>query len=187
MKKIELIEQDIAILNNALENGNIEEVIKSIILVYEKDIPNIQGIFDQEEHTDNFFGIPTYTIVYNENCVKRLINLLVKLKVDLEDKKENLKRENGKNIINVSATSIANVTVNIDVSKIIESLNELNFSKEELEDIEDTLTLVEKEIKRGNKTKAKEKLVGALKYIGDKGIDVAIAFAPMLFRISQMS
>lgn len=77
------------------------------------------------------------------------------------------------------SSSSSNITVTVTLEQTIEKLDKL-LLKEELNDLEDKLAALELVMKKGDKEKSSIKMSNVLKFIADKGIDIAIAVLPYL-------
>ena len=110
---------------------------------------------------------------------------LEKLRLQAEITKGNLTINNNNSNHN-EANSVTNVSVSID--QAIEAINTIPSDKlndEEKTEIEEKLYTLEGAKNSGNKARVKETLAKVIKYIADKGIDVAIAMLPYLGEISK--
>ena len=103
---------------------------------------------------------------------------LKRIKAMLENHKENIKcglfqsnKGTGINIKNISnAEAVANV--NITLEQVINNINELSddiLSKEEKEDLEDKLRVLESVVNSGDKEKIKSKLIKIFNFALEKG------------------
>ncbi len=192
-KKIELIKEDIKCLERVYfgTSDQIEKMIQGIIMTYCKDIPQIEKVIKEKTIPGGPgpYDYPNTVKIYDNDCIDSMIRLLRYYIVELEE--PTLKNNESMVSITTTNNNIAtsssdnNITINIDISSIMESLNKLDFKQEEIEEIEDTLELTEKAISKGDKEKAKAKIGKIMKYV-DKGIDVAIALAPILYKIFTM-
>ena len=166
-----------------------EELVNDIISVYSNDIPNIiNGLtlyqinfdFDAETSATDFIG-----------DLRILKAKLINLKNDLEDKEKQRKDEleilkiksSGFNIYNTNtanATANAQATITLDqtIGKLVSLL-----PPDEIEELEEKLAALELSMKNGDKEKSSSKKSKVLKFIADKGIDVAIGVLPYLCKL----
>lgn len=165
-----------------------KDLVDHIISVYSEDIPNYRTGLDLYEFTA-FDTDSAVTIDYMGD-LKKLKAKLINYKYELEEKelarKEALEIQRmniqGITIHNDNssyASASSNVTVKVTLKQTIEKLDKL-LPKEELNDLEDKLAALELVMKKGDKEKSSIKMSNVLKFIADKGIDVAIAVIPYL-------
>ncbi|WP_313128488.1 hypothetical protein [Anaerocolumna sp.] len=165
-----------------------KELVDHIISVYSNDIPNYRTGLDLYEFVA-FSTDSTISIDYMGD-LKKLKAKLINYKYELEEKelarKEALEiqRMNAQGIIihndNSSyASAYSNVTITVTLEQTMGKLDKI-LPKEELNDLEDKLATLELVMKKGDKEKSSIKMSNVLKFIADKGIDVAIAVLPYL-------
>lgn len=66
------------------------------------------------------------------------------------------------------------------VMESIEQISDEILTKDEKDDLEDKLSGIDSAVKNNKNEKAKEKIVGVLKFLADKGADALIAVLPYL-------
>lgn len=164
-----------------------KDLVDHIISVYSDDIPNCTTGLDLYKFTTCETNT---TITDYIGDLKKLKAKLINYKYELEEKELARKetfdiermRNQGITIHNNNSSyssSSSNVTVTVTLEQTIEKLDKL-LPKEELNDLEDKLAALELVMKKGDKEKSSIKMSNVLKFIADKGIDVAIAVLPYL-------
>lgn len=195
MGKIQDIEKYIGWCDEATANNDYEtakELQDEIIGVYSKDIPNIKTNLDNYQVRVIGIGSPHYEVDYFGD-IKKLKAKLQNYKYELEEKEKVRQEElevrrmaaSGITIQNQnssSSTSTANSSITITLEQTLEKLTPL-LPPEEIEELEDKISALELAIKKDDKGKSSSKMSSVLKFIADKGIDVAIATIPYLCSI----
>ena len=112
--------------------------------------------------------------------------------LELEEQKRKdeleLARLNQGNInVSANANNSNNININITLDQAIEIINQIPdkiVTKEEKEELEDKLSGIDAAVRSGKREKAREKIVGVLKFLADKGADALIAILPYLGQMS---
>lgn len=172
MSKISTISSYINKCELYVKSGNLNEIedfIDEVICVYKKEIPG----FTERLNTTSVMRM------YEKINIGQAKSDLKNIKAMLNNYKDNIKcgildSKRGKNEININnvANAEAVTNVNITLEQVINNINELSddiLSKEEKEDLEDKLRVLESVVNSGDKEKIKSKLVKIFNFALEKG------------------
>lgn len=172
MSKISTISSYINKCELYVKSGNLNEIedfIDEVICVYKKEIPG----FTERLNTTSVMRM------YEKINIGQAKSDLKNIKSMLNNYKDNIKcgildSKRGKNEININnvANAEAVTNVNITLEQVINSINELSddiLSKEEKEDLEDKLRVLESVVNSGDKEKIKSKLIKIFNFALEKG------------------
>ena len=190
MGKIENLEKYIDLCSE--KNISINEKInflREVIGVYGSEISNMSSGLDSyvRRHREG------HKIDYDGDMDKikaKLINYKDNLELEEQKRKDELElaRLNQGNInVSANANNSNNININITLDQAIEIINQIPdkiVTKEEKEELEDKLSGIDAAVRRGKREKAREKIVGVLKFLADKGADALIAILPYLGQMS---
>lgn len=171
MSKTSVISSHIAKCEKLYISDNLNEIkdfIEEMISVYNKEIDGFTSNLNSRSIMRGYQKI-------TENEAKKDLK---RIKAMLENHKENIKcglfqsnKGTGINIKNISNAE-AVVNVNITLEQVINNINELSddiLSKEEKEDLEDKLRVLESVVNSGDKEKIKSKLIKIFNFALEKG------------------
>lgn len=194
MAKTEFMQEYIIKCEKILEDKDIKKadlLQDDIVAVFENEIPNICNRLDSYNHFNS--DKPVDFLGDLSKLQQILTNHLADLEREDEIRKDELEKLKLQSILNINntntnsanATATSNVTITIE--QIIKNINQIPdtiLSQLEKEELEDKISALE--VARNNPTKLKSKLLGILKYIADKGVDVGIALLPYLGEIAKL-
>ena len=132
---------------------------------------------------------------YDGDIIKvkaKLINYKDNLEIEEQKRKDELelaRLQQGNINVSANANNSNNININITLDQAIENINQIPddvMTKAEKEDLEDKLSGIDAAVKSGKKEKAKEKIVGVLKFLADKGADALIVMLPYLGQMAGM-
>lgn len=161
-----------------------KQFLYEIFGVYENEIGNIRSELDMYR-----WGHEGKPVDYDGDIIKikaKLINYKDNLDLEEQRRKDELELAKLKqNNINLSANAnnSNNVNINIMLNQVMESIEQISdeiLTKDEKDDLEDKLSGIDSAVKNNKNEKAKEKIVGVLKFLADKGADALIAVLPYL-------
>lgn len=181
--KLIFIQSFIDRCNEIIEIADVDkakQLLMEIIGTFDSDIKNIKSgldSFSEERRKAVFFGRPIQPVNYvNELKIVKL--KLEKLKIELETP-----AKNGGPLI--SLTQIQNQTTNVQVDfdvtvSAIENIPDSSLSQEDKEILFGKLTSLKG---CSDKETKWDKSKGILKWLADKGVDVAIAVLPYVVNV----
>lgn len=195
MSKIEFIDNYIKKCEDILTNGNKEqkaEIFNQIISTFSSEIENIKlGFFLESTFRGNDHSVSTSIDQDLLTLEKKIILLKLNLLEEEKMKEYELKLANI-NSVNISYNSpLSTVTntntntnnVSVDIKIITEQIDQLPtdlLTDEEKNQLNDDLYSLEREKITEDKNKIWQKTKPILKFISEKGADVAIAAMPYI-------
>lgn len=174
-----------------LEDGEKDDFLKEIESVYKEEIKgftnglNYYGPYYEDDGTINYDGDI-------QKIKAKLINYKDDLEMQEQKRKDELalaKLQHGNINVSANASNSNSINISITVDQIMENINQISddiISKGEKDDLEDKLSGIDAAVKSGKKEKAKEKILGVLKFLSDKGADALIAILPYLGQMAGM-
>ena len=139
----------------------------------------------------NPFDTPHYHTYPNSpkqlEFLRDLIDEMEIYLAELNSEKDNQPKHDKITSINIHDTANATINQNINLETTIKFINELPgeiLDKTSKEKLEELLCAIDA-LKEKDKEKAKDKIVKALKYITDKGIDAIITCLPYLCEVTK--
>ncbi len=176
-------------------------------LIYEEKEKNdffmeIESVYGEEIkgfRTGLDFYMPYYgnneTIDFDGDIQKiraKLINYKDNLEIEEQKRNDELalaKLQHGNINVSANASNSNSINISITLDQVIENINQISddiISKGQKDDLEDKLSGIDAAVKGGKKEKAKEKIVGVLEFLADKGADALIAILPYLGQMAGM-
>ena len=189
MTKIEMIDQYIDKCEKCVENNDPNEakIIENTILgIFTKDISGIRTGLDRFSAR---VVAPGSAVKYD--YLGDVMLLKAKLEVYKAELEENEPIHNSPliSINNVNKNTNTNsVEIELNYDELIQIINSIpgdQLSNSEKEMLEDKINSVELQISKKDREKASAKLLGVLKFIADKSVDVGIALLPYMGKIAM--
>ena len=191
MGKIENLQKYIDACDEIRSHGDVEkdQLIDEIVNVYNNEVGNIHTGLDM-------YGWNVSGKIDYDGDIKKIKAKLINYKDNLELKEQKRKddlelarlKQNNINL-SANASNSNNININITLEQVIKNIEQIPdeiLSKDEKDDLEDKLSGIDTVVKSGKKEKAKEKIVGVLKFLADKGADALIAILPYLGQMARM-
>ena len=191
MGKIENLESYIKRCDDSV-NGKVEkyDFLKEVFAVYGDEIGNIHEGLDMYS-----YHLEGESVDYAGDIMKikaKLINYKDNLEQEVQNRKDEMELARLKHgNINVSANANNSNRINLritleQVMDVIQEISDDIITKEEREDLEDKVSGIDAALKSGRNDRVKEKIVGVLKFLMDKGADALIVMLPYLGQIASI-
>lgn len=192
MGKIDTLQKYIDACDEVKSHSKTEKdkLIDEIVNVYNNEIENIYDGLDMYQWTNDVNDID-----YNSDIRKikaKLINYKDNLELEEQKRKDAIeiaRLKQGNINLSANANNSNNININITLEQVIKNIEQIPeeaMSNDDKDDLEDKLSVIDAAVKSGKKEKAKEKVVGVLKFLADKGADALIAVLPYLGQMAGM-
>lgn len=198
MGKIENLEKYIAKCDKFIKDKKIyEEEEKNDFFMEVESVygEEIKGFRKGLDFYTSYYENGNETIDFDGDIQKiraKLINYKDNLEMEEQKRKDELalaKLQHGNINVSANASNSNSINISITLDQIMENINQISddiISKDEKDDLEDKLSGIDAAVKSGKKEKAKEKILGVLKFLSDKGADALIAILPYLGQMAGM-
>lgn len=196
MGKVESLDEYILQCDVVKQLGRADKsiFIDKIVCIFEGEIPTITNRLDSY----GFYSEGKQSDL--DGDIDKIYGILVNYKnnIDLEvcKRKDELELarlgQSNIHLNNTSTNTVSNtnsINIHISIEQAIELMNQIPdevISQEEKNDLEDKLSGIEQAVKTGKKDRAKDKIVGVLKFLADKGADALIVMLPYLGQMAGL-